>query len=148
MAQRPGICSLWYSSYWGLVPVLLLGAMVVEVGVRPMRPSMAGLMLLALKVSEWVDGWKDWHFLGEGLHWLSGVFERHIGNWVMHGSSGYRAMTLLEWVTELWLKKMMIFKGSSSLARCRHPELHFGGTNLGGANWGCWWSSCEVCSVL
>ena len=53
--QQPGICSLWYSSYWGLVPVLLLGAMVVvELGVRPMRPSMAGLMLLALKVSGWM----------------------------------------------------------------------------------------------
>lgn len=37
--------------------MLLLGAMVVELGVRPMRPSMAGLMLLALKVSEWVGGW-------------------------------------------------------------------------------------------
>lgn len=36
--------------------LLLLGAMVVELGVRPMPPSMAGLMLLALKVSDWVGG--------------------------------------------------------------------------------------------
>ena len=44
--------------------MLLLGAMVVELGVRPMRPSMAGLMLLALKVSGWVGGPT---FFGSGL---------------------------------------------------------------------------------
>lgn len=55
-------------------PVLLLGAMVVELGVRPMQPSMAGLMLLALKVSGGTS-------LGEEFHGLFRIFERHIGSW-------------------------------------------------------------------
>jgi len=44
----------------------------------------------------------------------------------MHGSSGYRVVA----------GKMIIFRGSSSLARCRHPELSFGGHTLGGCKLG------------
>lgn len=72
-----------------------------------------------------MGGWFD-IFWGEGLHWLFRGCERHIGNWVMHGSSGYRVVA----------GKMIIFRGSSSLARCRHPELSFGGHTLGGCKLG------------
>lgn len=55
---------------------------------------------------------------------------------VMHGSSGYGVMRLLEVCCRGVAGKMIIFKGSSSLARCGFPELYFLGHKLRGLNGG------------